>query len=310
MFDLTLIKGLTEIIANNLTFTDIEDVGKYFFKDYNTHKLEKVDNSITISTLTAARRFVNECVEKNLLDELFKFLIELDGTALRGRKTNLIGLENLLYSISKTGMYFDYNKRKFVKFDQDKEILLNWGSLKDGKEYDIVIASIDICSNSELVKKYKPSIMEKEYYRLWDFLRKKSQAYNGRIWSWAGDGGLIAFRSADGVSNAVSCCLEVQFSLPVYNNADYKSITEDICLRIGMDMGNIKFFTDTGKIISDIINYAAHLEKKGTNANGVSVSENIFNKLNPKMKNLFKNKINFEGKNAYSMNFDFICSLK
>lgn len=65
--------------------------------------------------------------------------------------------------------------------------------------------------------------------------------YDGRFWSWAGDGGLVAFRNIKGPSIAVSCMLEILFSMPVFNSLPGSYISEDIDLRIGMDEGRIKF---------------------------------------------------------------------
>jgi class 3 adenylate cyclase len=305
MLDLTLVKDLTEMLGKSLTFTDIEVLGKYFFKDYNTHKLAKIPDTQTISPLNAAKVLVDECSSKNKLDDFFKFVIELDGTPLNSRVVKLIGLENILYRLSRTGIYFDFNKRKFSSVSEDKKMMVNWGALKDAKEYPMIVASIDICSNSELVKKYKPQVMEKIYYQLWEFLKKKMIQYDGRIWTWAGDGGIIAFRNDKGPSFAVSCLLEILLTMPVYNSWHTKAIDEDIDIRIGADMGNIKFFEDTGRIVSDVINYAAHLEKKATNANGLSISETIYKELGKKMKEMFVKKFEFEGKISYSLNYDF-----
>jgi len=305
MFDLTLIKDLTEMLAKSLTFPDLESIGKYFFKNYNSHKLLGLADTQTVSTLTAAKLIVDECIENKKINDLFVFTIELDGTRLNGRIVKLIGLDNILYRLSRTGVYFDFSKRKFSTFNEDKRTLINWGALRDDKEYPIVIASIDICQNSELVKKYQPSIMEKVYYQLWEYLKKKNIQYDGRLWSWAGDGGIMAYRNLKGPSFAVSCCLEIILALPIFNAWTSKPIPDEIKIRIGMDMGQIKFFSDTGRIVSDVINYAAHLEKKGTDPNGLSISEEIYRELNPFMRNIFKTKKEFEGKNAYTVIFDY-----
>jgi class 3 adenylate cyclase len=187
-----------------------------------------------------------------------------------------------------------------VYFNQDKEYLPSWGTLKDGKEYSLTVASVDICDNSKLVKKYKPKIMEKVYYELWEYLKNKLSLYDGRIWSWAGDGGILAFRQSNETTESVRCCLEIILSLPVFNLLPNRPIKDDIVLRIGMDCGKIKFFKDTGRIVSDVINYAAHLEKKGTKPNGLSISDVLFKSLTPAMKSIFKTKIEFEGRTAHT----------
>ena len=85
------------------------------------------------------------------------------------------------------------------------------------------------------------------------------------------------------VNHAVNCCLEILFSLPIFNIFHSNEIPEDIQLRAGLDIGNVKFFNDTGRIVSDVINYASHLEKLHAKPNGISISSELYNLLNPKL---------------------------
>jgi class 3 adenylate cyclase len=301
MFDETLVKDLIEMYGKNLTFTDIETVGGYLFKQraWSIHTVAGTDPKRSISPLNAAKILVEEVERVNRLKDLFAFTIELDGSPLNNKVVKLDGLENLLYRLCRTGQYYDFARRKFVDID-DSTKLLNWGALRDGREYPFVIASVDICQNSELVKKYKTKIMEKVYYRLWAFLKSKLDHWEGRIWTWAGDGGILAFRADQGVTHAVSCCLEILATLPVFNIQPDKGIKDEIYLRIGLDFGPVKFVADTGRIVSDVINYAAHLEKKGTKPRTMSVSESVHARLTPPMQHLFTNQMKFEGRTAMS----------
>jgi class 3 adenylate cyclase len=302
MFDTSLVKDLTEMLGKSLTFKDIEAIGGYIFKDhsFSTHSIAGVAKGVSISPLNAAKTLVQECDRKRRILDLFTFAFELEGVPLNGRNVKLVGLENILYRLSRTGVFYDYQKRKIINVKEDKSSLLNWGALRNGKEYCTVIASVDICQNSELVRKYKPGMMEKVYYRLWGFLKHKLDLYEGRIWSWAGDGGLFAFRGEKSIPDAVSCALEILHTMPVFNVQPYKPIKDEICLRIGMDYGTVKFFEDTGRIVSDVINYAAHLEKQATKPGALSISNDIYTRLPASMKTVFPEKQDFEGKTAWS----------
>jgi class 3 adenylate cyclase len=310
LFDTTLIKDLIETMGKSLSFPDIEAIGNYFFKKFNLHKLEGRPETVTISPVTAAKRLVYECEEHKKLKDLFLFVFELDGSMLNGKYVDLNGIENVLYRLSRTGVYFDFNRRKITPFDEDKKILVNWGSLRDGKKYPLCIASVDICSNSELVKKHTAGKMEKVYYLLWEHLKNYLRTYNGRFWTWAGDGGLLAFRNEKGPIDALTCCLEILFTIPIFNSHPNKPMKDDIKLRIALDMGEVKFFTDTGRIVSDVINYAAHLEKKGTQPNGLSVSDTVYKALPSPMQSMFKTKSEFEKRMAHSLVYEFDCALK
>ena len=302
MFDASLVKDLAEMMGKSLTFKDIEAVGGYLFKDhgFSSHQLAGVDRKLSISPLNAARSLVAECERQGRLEELFAFVFELDGMPLNGRNVRLEGIEHVLYSLSRSGTYYDFGKRKFVDHGAGKKDLPGWGALRNGKEYPIAVASVDICRNSELVKKYKPAVMEKVYFRLWQFLVHRLEANEGRMWSWAGDGGLFAFRGDRREVAAVSCCLEILYSLPVFNLQPYKPIRDDICLRIGMDSGPVKYSDDTGRIVSEVINFAAHLEKQGTSPGALSVSDEVFAKLPESLRSVFKETREFEGRTVRS----------
>jgi class 3 adenylate cyclase len=151
-----------------------------------------------------------------------------------------------------------------------------------------------------MVKKHGARVMEKVYYQLWAFLKTRLDHWEGRIWSWAGDGGIFAFRGEKSPQQAVSCGLEILSALPVFNMQPEKSIKDEICLRLGMDYGMVKFFIDTGRIISDVINYAAHLEKKGTKPRAMSVSDAVHARLSPSMQQVFPHQQKFEDRMAMS----------
>jgi len=303
MIDPALVTDLAEMLGKSLTFNDIEVVGGRLFAGYDTHRLEKVADSMSISPLNAARRLMAECEQKNRVPELISLVVQLDGNLLNGRIVEIAGLENFLYKLSLTGLYFDFQKRRLIEVSADKSLLANWGALRDGREYPIIVVSVDICENSKLVKKYSPKVMEKVYYALWDHLRQRLAACDGRIWSWAGDGGLLAFRYRKDTSQAVLCCLEILLSLVAFNLRD-GPIKEDVVLRIGMDAGDVKFASDTGRIVSDVVNYAAHLEKNATAPWGLSVSDSVYAGLSAQLKKLFRTKQEFEGRLAWSLAFD------
>ena len=89
---------------------------------------------------------------------------------------------------------------------------------------------------------------------------------------WAGDGGIIAFALRDHQMRAVRFAIELQSTMPVFNLSASGSPTGDIALRLGIDSGRVKLCIETGTIVSDVINHAAHLEKSSTHPETVAVS--------------------------------------
>lgn len=297
----TLDRELIELLRKSFTFKDLETIGQDILGKYSTHDLEGISHTVSISPANAAKRLVSECRKHKKLDFLIVTLVQLDGNYLNDRIVKVANLENLLYHIAQSGSFYDYKRRKFIDIGKDKKLLVNWGALRDGKEYTLTVASVDIAGNSKLVEKYGSSVMEKAYNMLWDYIRQKLAPYDGRIWSWQGDGGLLAFPESQDPNLSVASCIEMILALPIYNLRPDNPIESDIVLRIALDRGPIKFFQDTGRIVSQSINYAAHLEKHGTSPGGISISDEIYNKLTPRLKKTFPSKKKFEERTAYSM---------
>jgi class 3 adenylate cyclase len=202
-------------------------------------------------------------------------VVELDGAAILGRQIRLEGVERLLGGLAKTGYHYDFRERRLVSSCRDTEALVDWGCLRVGREYEVTIASLDVAGSSALVRTHGLRRMEKVYLRLWNHLRERLAALDGRIWSWAGDGGIAAFVFDDHVARAARFALEVQRTLPVFNATMDDHLPAEVALRIGLDTGPVRFAAEPGQIVSDVINYAAHLEKQVTPPGAVAVSKAV-----------------------------------
>ncbi len=300
MIDLSLLNETTEILANNFTPSEIEDLGKIIYSGYDGHKSAGMKNHITLSGRKAANALVQFMNLNKKTLQLIKLIIEMDESSLNGKPKTIEGLESYLNKLTKSDIYYDFKKRKLYQSKNDAASPNNWGILREGKSYNITVMSLDIVSNSKLVKKYGVKTIEKVYFKLRTFVEKRVLDYDGRIWTFAGDGGLIAFTSKEHITRAVLCALDIRAALSVFNIRPDLPIKEDILLRLALDTGKIKFSSDTGHIISDVINYASHLEKLGTLPGEISISENIKKELSPKIAKVFSDKNIFENMNCYS----------
>ena len=300
MIDLSLLNETTEILANNFNSEEIESLGKIIFPKYDGHKAAGVKNHITMSSRKCANALVQFLNESKKTLQLIKLIIEMDDSFLNGKAKTIEGLEAYLNKLIKSDIYYDFKKRKLSHSKKDAQNMINWGILRDGKTYDITVMSLDIVENSKLVKKYGTKTMEKVYFRLRSFVEQKVLDYDGRIWNFAGDGGLIAFTSKDHVTRSVLCSLDIRAALFVFNINPDIPIKENILLRLALDTGKLKFSFDTGHIVSDVINYAAHLEKLGTLPGEIAISENVQKVLPTKISKVFSDKNIFENMNCYS----------
>lgn len=294
MLEPSVKNDLIELLSKNFTTKDLNEIGSLLFKNFDTHGLSGVKNHITISPRKGSEILVNHCEEKKKTKNLIKLIVEMDDRVHKGKHLQLEGLEFFLSHLAKQGFVYDERTRSLIDCTKDKDELKNWGSLRDGKVYDITVGSIDIVGNSKLVKKYGMRKMETFYYQLWRFLKDKLKKHNGRLWSWAGDGGICAFTFKDHVCRAVLFALEVQSSIPLFNLRQDKPVPENIELRIALDTGKLKFYSETGKIVSDTVNYAAHLEKKGTDPGTVTISNRVYKDLTCDIASVFVPRETFE----------------
>jgi len=299
MIDLGMLHDTSELISMNFRADDIENIGKLLFKGFNCHNLAGKSSHITLSARKCASILVEYCNNEKKLFDLIQLLIHLDDSTLNGKPVKITGLEMYLNKLTQTGVYYDFRKRKVLRSKNELTDLINWGSLKDGKEYLFTIMSIDIVDNSKLVKKYGSRKMEKIYFQLKTFLSKKLHEYDGRLWNFAGDGGIAAFTFKDQITRAVLCALDIQASMPIFNIDPSIKITDPVKLRIGIDHGKVKFMEKTGHIVSDVINFAAHIEKYATEPEQVSVSDVIIKQLDKKITKLFTSSEIFEDQSIY-----------
>lgn len=295
LFSPALRNDLREIIAGSFSSDGIDELGRLLFRSYSSHVLAGADNHITISRQRAAQMLVDEAEAHGKLADLIKLVAELDGSSFQGKRLEIKDVEVFFNSLARIGIVYNPARRKLHHTREELNRLKNWGSLRDGRDYDVAVVSVDIVGNSNLVRTYGAKKMEKLYFELWRFLERKLDDYDGRMWSWAGDGGLLAFTFRDHVERAVMCAIDIQSSLPLFNVAPSTPIDQRIELRLAVDCGLVTFLNDTGRIVSDVINYAAHLEKKATYPGHVAISERVCRECDERVLAVFEEAGAFEG---------------
>jgi class 3 adenylate cyclase len=291
-----------ELLAANFKPEEINEIGKFLDKKYDHHTLSGTERHVTISSRKAALILCDTMKDDRSggLMRLIQFVVGLDGKVFLNRTVEMQRLELFLTSLTHHGFLYDFKSGKIIQSGKDTDRLKNWGALKNDKLYDCTVMSIDIVKNSELVRTHGQKVMEKVYFKFAAFLNHLLEHCDGRVWNWAGDGGLVALTFKAHETRAVLCALDIQRSLMVFLLSPDYPLPEDISLRIALDSGKVKFNIDTGKIISDVINYAAHLEKQWAVPGGIAISDSVYKALTPKLKTVFAREDTFEGKTCYA----------
>ncbi|NBB75729.1 MAG: adenylate/guanylate cyclase domain-containing protein [Bacteroidetes bacterium] len=300
MLDASLRAGLIELLSSSFNSDEISELGALVLRKFDLHSLTNRHNHITVPVRDAAQTLVEACEEKKKVSDLVQLLIESDGSSLMGRRVAVKELEIFLSNLARAGYVYDFDRRKLRESSRDLQELSNWGALREGREYEVTVASVDIVGSSSLVRGAGQRTMERVYYQFWAFLRDRLAHYDGRIWSWAGDGGVMAFSMKNDAVRAVQCALEVQATLPIFNARPEKPIAAPISVRIGMDRGPVRYMNDTGRIISETINFAAHLEKAATEPGAVSISDALSAELPGSLRAFFVDADVFEGRRIFT----------
>ena len=290
---------LIEIIGNNFSYEEILVIGRRFEANFEIRTAENQYGRLRIPPHAASEHLVNFIRKSEKIPGLVRFLIDIDCHSLNGRQINFSELEGLLVILRHNGIGYDSSKREFCLISET-EAGPKWEAcLHEDKEYEFSYVSVDIVQSSDITRREDIQIVKHTINSLFELIKKSAHSYNGSIWSWQGDGGIVAFWGERCISQSIFFSLEALGLLPVFNLRQ-NNLVYDINLRFGIDCGKTAYRKDKGNIISPNLNFAAHLEKKCTEINSITISERIYTTLDFKQSAYFLPKGQLEDTIYYS----------
>jgi len=275
MFETGIEKDTIELLAANLRPELIEELGRLTLGRFDLYAELGEHKHITVPGRRAAAAMVTACKCGGKWKELLQLLIETDGSVFMGRKVEFRGLENLFESLTRSGYVYDFRRRRLLKFNEDIDALQNWGSLRPGRSYPITVVSLDVVDSSRYARRYGNKTVKKVLQRLRDFLAERLRTYDGRMWAWHGDGGLVAFAFEGQQLRAVQFALDVQRTLPILNGEIFSILEEGVEMRVGISCGEVVYADDPSGIVSDVHSAASHLEKKCATPGRVAICPRV-----------------------------------
>lgn len=131
---------------------------------------------------------------------------------------------------------------------------------------------LDIVGNTNLVKTYPMETIQATYGDLRSMVAEIIDKRNGRIWSWEGDGGLVAFffgnRNMSAVVSAMCIANEIYF----YNLFRCR-LDKPLEVRIGVHTGPCEYTSNDEQIKkSDTVRRVMEIEENYAKPNTVMVS--------------------------------------
>jgi class 3 adenylate cyclase len=290
---------IIEIIGNNFSYEEILVIGRRFKNDFDIRTEENAYGRLRLPPHTASEHLISFIMKDEKVSALVQFLIDLDCHSLNGRQIVFKELKDLLVILRHNGIGYDFNRRDFYLISE-KEAGPKWEEcLQEGKEYEFSYVSVDIVKSSDLARNEDINLVKHTINSLFESIKKSAYNYNGSIWSWQGDGGIVAFCGEQCNFQSICFSIEALGLLPLFN-VRQNSLENEIDLRFGIDCGKTSYKKDKGNIISPNLNFAAHLEKKCTAINSLNISERVYKTLSHKQSTFFKHEGQLEGSDYYS----------
>src|SRR5262249_6347927 len=123
------------------------------------------------------------------------------------------------------------------------------------------------------------------------------------VFSWAGDGGLLAFFGPNHQERALLAGVRLIYSLPVFNlDPGQNEIGEPIAVRQAANEALVVFQRPPHSITSAEINLTVHLQEKFTSPGEFCATDTILSQVRQELRDRFNFKGRFEGRPIYSYN--------
>jgi hypothetical protein len=271
---------LTRTLIDSFSIQIMKDIISRFIQGYDFHQRTGIPENIPIQKTEAARQLVSDIKANNLFTRFVSLLVDIHYNGLTGRKYPVHNIGNLIREIQDYGYLYDKKNRMFVE-DPKLRVSRNWGVLQEGEDYIFTFLRLDIVGNTKLVKKHPSHDIKSTYSDLHEIVKQTVIKRHGRIWSWEGDGGLIAFHFSNRNQKAMLSAMEIINRVFFYNCFECK-LKQPVEIRVAVHTGTCEY-TESEEIINDseTIKQIIEIESKYTEPNTVTISDTAWINLDP-----------------------------
>ncbi len=294
-------KIFTECISNSVDTRMLGKIIRKFDPHFDFSKITGISDKMVLQSGDAANISVDYYFNTENFNKYITEVINANYFGVDGYETPIYNITGLLYELFKLGYIYDKSLRKIILTDRNNS-LLNWGILDEGEEYSFCFASIDIVENSRIVRQNKGINISETYKAFHDLLKIKVIKRDGRIWTWEGDGGLIAFYGEDAINMAVFAVLDFFLDIPFYN-AVYNKLSNEIRFRAAIHPGKAIFRNNINLIQSKAIERVKEYEKNYAIPANLVISRLAMQSINPSLQSFFKPIDNIEDSSIYYFNY-------
>ncbi len=246
-------------------------VARRLLPGYDIHKQTGFPESFAIPNRDAADTIVRNIIQNDLFLKFIETLLRIEKEGIMSKKIQIPYLNEILKGIYNNGYLYDKTNQMFVENPRIRKTR-NWGTLQEGETYTLAFLGIDIIDNTGIVKRYPGETVERTYTEFSYIVQNTTEKRNGRLWSWEGDGGVIAFFLGNKYQDAVLSAFEIVNQLFLYNRT-LCPLKEHLHFRISVHSGECEYTKDKNRLTqSEPIKTLMEMEKKYSGTDTVCVS--------------------------------------
>lgn len=297
---------ITEELSRAFTTREFKKFCWEIEPDLDLYKLTGYPEGIYLPVKEAAKQAVDYFHRTNRTIPLLDLIIHSAKVGFKGEKVVFNNIRAIIKEMNECGFEYNTNLNKVVIIDRIGN-RNDWGFLFEGETYNFCFASIDICGNSKLVRKYDTSLIQNTYTNFKTLVLNIAKKRDGRIWSWEGDGGLLVFHLDDYINQTILTSIEILSNLPVFN-ATSNYLDENIIIRIGINAGEAEYKKNISMINSDAIEITRNIEKMHTIPMTLSVTDRTFKNINALTREYFTY-TDINGRRVYQLKFPLVGAL-
>lgn len=180
-----------------------------------------------------------------------------------------------------------------------------WDDLTPNTLGQFAFLKIDVVEHSRLIRENPYEIFEDIFDKFGEYIEQHIKNFDGRLWSWSGDGGLVTFFQGKNITLKTRIAVEVAFcilsSLPMFNDKHkFPSIKDILRIRIAVHPGIARYRSAVSRIHSEAINFVSHLEQNRTHPNSISISGETYKEIKGIYDHRFVLSGTFEGHEIYT----------
>jgi hypothetical protein len=265
-------------LAESLDIPTMTMVVRLMLRNYDINRQSGYPRDVPVPRKNAAQQIVMDIKKADLFLYLVQYLVQLNNEGYMGRKYPIKNLRQIISGLREQGIIYDARNKLFVE-DPSVRKTRNWGTLLEGREYLFAFLRLDIVGNSALVRKYPADVIQKTYDDFRKMVQDSIDRRNGRIWSWEGDGGLVAFFFSNKTLFATISAMDIVHKLFIYNQTSCL-LEKPLGVRLAVHGGQMEYTSNEEELKrTDIIKKVVTIESDHTAPNTVTVSNFIADSL-------------------------------